>query len=120
MTMSEELIELERAGWDALSAGGDAAEAFYDEVLAPEVLMLLPGGMVLDRREQAIASMGGAPWDGFQLSDERVLRLGRDGAVVAYRASATRTRQEYEALINSTYVLVEGRWRLALHQQTPI
>ncbi len=120
MTMNEDLIELERAGWEALSAGADAAEGFYEDVLAPEVLMLLPGGMVLDNREQVIASMRGAPWDGFQLSDERVLRLGRDGAVVAYRASATRGGQEYEALFNSTYVLVEGRWRLGLHQQTPI
>ncbi len=120
MAMDEELIGLERAGWEALSAGGDAAASFYQDVLASKVLMLLPGGLRLDDREEVINSMRGAPWDSFDLSDEQVLRLGREGAVLVYRASARRGGQEYQALVNSTYVLEDGRWRLALHQQTPL
>jgi hypothetical protein len=80
--MDEELIGLERAGWEALSAGGDAAASFYQDVLASKVLMLLPGGLRLDDREEVINSMRGAPWDSFDLSDEQVLRLGREGAVL--------------------------------------
>lgn len=113
-------MEVERAGWRALSTGGDEAARFYQEVLAAEAVMLLPGGMVLDDRQQIIASMQGVPWDSFELSGERVLPLGRDGAAVAYRVSATRGGQKYEALINSTYVLDGDEWRLALHQQTPV
>lgn len=120
MAAADQVMEVERAGWRALSAGGDNAARFYEEVLATDAVMLLPGGMVLDDRQQIIASMRGLPWDSFELSGERVVPLGRDGAVVAYRASATRGGQKYEALISSTYILDGEHWRLAVHQQTPV
>ncbi len=115
----DDLLQLERAGWDALSTGGDAAATFYDDVLAQDVVMVFPGGIVLDDRDEIIDSMKGAPWDHFELSDERVDRLGPGCAVVVYRASARRADSEYRAVVNSTYVLEGGVWRLALHQQTP-
>ena len=115
-----ELIDLERAAWEALTDSGEAAVAFYDKVLARDVLMLFPGGMVIDDRAQVVDSMKGADWDSFELSDERVLDLGDDSAVVAYRAHATRGDTDYDALLNSTYVLEDGSWRLVLHQQTPV
>src|SRR5690606_11573268 len=65
-------------------------------------------------------SMRGAPWDAYELSDERVLTLGDDGAVVAYRATASRAGSDYTALFASTYVRARGAWRLALHQQPPV
>jgi hypothetical protein len=117
---SGELLTLEREGWDALRRGGDAARDFYDRVLAREVLMLLPGGMVIDDREQVVDAMRGPPWDDHELFDERVLPLGDDAAVVAYRARARRGEMTYEALFNSTYVREDGAWRLALHEQTPL
>jgi len=52
-----ELLEIEHAGWRALSADGDAAAAFYENVLATDVLMLLPGGLTIDDRAEAIESM---------------------------------------------------------------
>ena len=119
MDTSDELVELERAAWDALSTDG-AAAAFYEEVLATDVLMLLPGGMVIDDRDAVIHSMQGAPWSSFELADERVHRLTDTSAVVAYRATARRGDQEYTALFNSTYVREGEAWRLALHQQTPL
>lgn len=119
--MSEhELIDLERAAWAALCTSGDAATKFYDEVLARDVLMLFPGPMVIDDRQQVVSSMGQADWSGFDLKDERVLPLGDDGAVVAYEVVATRPgADDYHALLNSTYVREDGAWKLALHQQTP-
>ena len=114
----QQLLELERGAWSALATEG-AAGPFYDEVLADDVLMLLPGGLVLDDREQVVKSMDGPPWDSFELADERVVPLGPDAAVVAYRATASRGGTDYEALFNSTYVREHGRWRLVLHQQTP-
>lgn len=119
MVPERDLMDLEHAGWQALATGGDTAAAFYGDVLASEILMLLPGGMLIDDRQIAIASMSGGPWDGFELTDVRVHDLGGDCAVVAYRADATRAGEGYAALVSSTYVREDGHWRLALHQQTP-
>ena len=93
---------------------------FYERVLARDVLMLLPGGLVIDDRRAVIESMRGAPWDDFAFLDERVFELGEHCAVVAYHVTAHRADQAYEALLNSTYVREDGAWRLALHQQTPV
>jgi len=118
-TTRDDVLEIERAAWEALSTEG-AAAPFYADVLAREVLMLLPGGMVIDDRDQVIDSMAGAPWSAYELADEQVLDLGPDTAVVAYRGLARRGDEDYEALFNSTYVREDGEWKLALHQQTPV
>ena len=115
----DDVLELERAGWRALTKEGEAA-GFYEEVLADEVLFLLPGGMVLDDRPAVVRSMAGVPWDEHELTGERVVPLGASAAVVAYLARARRGEDAYEAWCASTYVLVEGTWRLAVHQQTPL
>ncbi len=115
----QELADLERQGWDALSADG-AAGPFYDDLLDDEVLFLLPGGMVMDDRSAVVEAMSGAPWASFELDDVRVVPLGDDAAVVGYGALARREGADpYSALMSSTYVRRAGRWRLAVHQQTP-
>jgi Domain of unknown function (DUF4440) len=119
MPEEDDLIDLEHAGWRALSSGGEVATRFFGEVMATEVAMLLPGGLVITDREEAIRSMGGAAWDAFELSDERVHALTDACAVVTYRASARRGDQDYDALFSSTYVRDGSRWLLAIHQQTP-
>ncbi len=120
MSKQDDLLEIERLSWRALSTDGSTAAAHYDEVLASDVLMLLPGGLLIDDRATVIDSMRGAPWDDFDLTDERVLDLDDKSSVVAYRAKARRGDQHYEALFSSTYVHQDGAWKLALHQQTPV
>ncbi len=120
MTTRDELLQLERAGWEALSTSGEAAIRFYADHLARDVLMVLPGGMVIDDRDRVIESMGGAPWTSYELSDERVLELGGEGVVVAYRATARRDEDVYTAMISSTYIHEEGDWKLVVHQHTPV
>jgi hypothetical protein len=119
MGVHDELLELERDGWRALSSGGEAAAAFYEAVLADDVLMLLPGGMVLDDRSVVVDSMRGSPWTSYELRHERVMVLSPTTAVVAYEATARRSDGDYVALFNSTYVRQGDAWRVALHQQTP-
>jgi hypothetical protein len=119
MTDSD-VIDLERAAWQALSTSGDAARAFYREHLADEVLMLLPGGLVIDDRATALDSMSGQPWDTFELADERAIRLSDDTTTVSYRATARRHDTTYAALMTSTWVRTDEGWRMALHQQTPV
>ena len=58
MDPHDALVDLERAAWRALSSD-DAAATFYGDVLAGEVLVLLPGGLVIDDRDLVIESMGG-------------------------------------------------------------
>lgn len=120
MSAHDDLLELERAAWKALSSDGDSAAGFYEQVLARHVLMLLPGGLVIDDRAQVVDSMRGAPWASFELSNERVLQLTEGSAVVAYQATARRGKSDYTALFNSTYVREGDSWRLAVHQQTPV
>ena len=73
MTARDDLLQLEREGWRALSSDGDAAARYYELHLAETVLMLLPGGLVIDQPQMVIDSMSGPPWDGFDIMDERVL-----------------------------------------------
>ncbi|MCV2488819.1 DUF4440 domain-containing protein [Geodermatophilus sp. YIM 151500] len=112
-------LELERRGWQALATGPEAATAFYEQVLDAEVLMLFPGGTVIDDRAAVIASMGGPPWSSYRLDDVREMRLTADTAVVAYAAVAEREGSPYSALVSSLYVRRSEGWRLAVHQQTP-
>ncbi len=115
----EELIALERDGWEALSTSGEAARAFYERVLDRTVVMLLPGGMVLDERGAIVDSMSGPPWSTFELDDLRCLLPTSDTGVVTYGVVARRGSQEYSALMSSVYVRRESAWKLTFHQQTP-
>lgn len=113
----ETLLELERAGWDALceSRGG----AFYGELMSDDGLMILVNGFVLDRNA-VVESLDGAPaWDSYELSDERVVPLGTDAAALVYRAVAQRDGEApFEAIMTSVYHLVGGELRLEVYQQT--
>ncbi len=114
----DDVVRLEREGWDALTQGAAAALEHYDRVLAPDPVMLLPGGLVLEDREDALRSMQGAPWDDYELEDVAVRDLGTGARLVTYGARARRGDLRYSALMSSVYVRRDG-WRLAFHQQTP-
>ncbi len=116
--MIDELEALEREGWAALT-GPDGA-AFYAEVMADDGLMVFPG-MVLDKTATITAIAGAPPWQSFELDDVRQIMAASDSGIVTYRAKARRAGEdEYVALMSSVYVRREGRWRLLLHQQSPI
>ena len=116
-SVADEIEQLERRGWDALS--GPNGAAFYDELMADDGLMLFPG-MVLDKRTTLAAIRGAAPWARFELSDVRVIEPTPDCAIVAYSATAQRPGEsEYRAVMSSSYARRDGRWRLVLHQQSP-
>jgi hypothetical protein len=113
-------VTLERRGWQALSRSGAAARRFYDEVLADDVLMLLPGGLRLTERDATLDAMSGTPWTSFELDDVALRTVTSDVAVVAYRATAQRDEAAYRALCSSTYVREAAGWKLCVHQQTPL
>ena len=96
-----DVIALEEQGWEALSSGGEAARAFYERVLDRTVVMLLPGGLVLDDRAVIVSSMSGQPWSSYELEDLRSFQPTEDTAVVTYGVVAQRNEQEYSALMSS-------------------
>jgi hypothetical protein len=119
-SVTEELVEIERRAWSALTSEEDAAE-FYERVLSPDMVMVLPG-MVLERAEAMESWMGNAPWRDFEIEDVRVVSLARNAALLTYRATASRAKDvaSYRALCSSVYRMVDGRWWLVFQQQTPL
>jgi hypothetical protein len=121
MAASDELIELEEHGWDALATSADAAADFYRDVLDDDIAMVFPGGMAMFDREGVVASMAGEPWSSFDLTGVHVLTPVPEVGIVTYRATAQRGDQpEYRALITSVYVRRDSGWKLTLHQQSPV
>jgi hypothetical protein len=112
------LLALEDEGWEALS--GDRGAAFYDEILTPHALMVVPG-MVLTKERAMKEIEAGGPWAEFRIEDPLVVRLTEQSAALTYRATARRDNEpERVALMTSVYVENGGSWKLAFHQQTPI
>lgn len=116
--VKEELLQLERDGWQAISdhRGAD----FYSSHLTEDALMVLPGDLVMDRQTALDSIDGPATWEWFRLENERVVGLGEEAAALTYRVTAKRPDDEpYSALITSTYVRQGNSWLMAMHQQTP-
>jgi hypothetical protein len=110
------LLREERAGWEALKAGRGASH--YGRKMTADGAMVVPGS-VLDR-QQTVQSLRDSRWDGFELHEPRLVRLGEHAGVLIYRAVATRGDDRYEALISTTYIWDNGGWKVAAHQQTPL
>ena len=114
--MKDELEDLERDGWEALS--GPNGAAFYEEVMHDDGLMVFPG-LTMDKPASLQAIRQAGPWSSFELTDVRVVRVG-DSGLVTYRAVGQRTgRAPYQAVMSTVYTRHGGRWRLLLHQQSP-
>ncbi|MBW4652657.1 MAG: nuclear transport factor 2 family protein [Kaiparowitsia implicata GSE-PSE-MK54-09C] len=117
----QDLIDLEEQGWQALSTDVEASKKFYSSVLRHDAVMLFPGGMIIEGKEKILQSLSAQPWKSFQIEEPRVISLSERAEVLVYRVIAQRQGSEpYVALINSTYELSDGMWKLVLHQQTPV
>ena len=117
--MENELVELETAGWHALSTGPEEATAFYSEVLSSQPVVMLTNGLRITDRQQIVDSMGGPPWTAFEIIEPREDYLGPDVGVLTYKVRADRDGTPYTALLSSVYARESGKWKLALHQHTP-
>ncbi|MER2135029.1 MAG: nuclear transport factor 2 family protein [Arthrobacter sp.] len=111
--MENELVELETAGWHALSTGPEEATAFYAETLASQPVVLLTNGLRITDRQQRVDSMTGPPWSAFEILDAREDYLGDDAGFLTYRVRADRDGVPYTALLSSVYVKEDGEWKLA-------
>src|SRR5690349_9802119 len=87
---NDELIEVERRGWDALCSPGGAD--YYRQHLTEDALMAFPFG-VLTRREALDAIADAAPWSRYEMTATRVVSLGAEAGVVVYAVRAEREGQ---------------------------
>jgi hypothetical protein len=116
-----DLMKLEEQGWKALSSEENVAKEFYSSVLTDSAVMVFPGGMLIEGKEKILKSIGSQPWKSFQFEASRVISLSENAAVIVYRVTAQREgSKQYAAIISSAYTLHEGKWKLVLHQQTPV
>jgi ketosteroid isomerase-like protein len=111
--LRETLLQIERA------LGGGDGDA-YRAHLTDDAVVVVPGAAIT--REQTAHAIDATPgWDEFEISDERLVELTPESALITYRWASKRGDETYEALMSSVYVKqAEGDWKLALHQQTPV
>ncbi|MBH0779694.1 nuclear transport factor 2 family protein [Nocardia bovistercoris] len=115
-----ELLEVERRGWDALCSS-EAAD-FYGALMTDDAVMVLADGTVLDRAEVVTALRHSPPWHAFDIDDPRLVRVGADGYVLVYVGTAYREVAEpaFRGAMASTYLRTPQGWRLTCYQQTPL
>jgi len=118
--MLDELLDLEHRGWASLcdSTGAD----YYGRIMTTDGVMVLAHGQVLDRQAVIVSLEAAPPWRTYDISDERLVVLGDDDAVLVYTGRGYREgdEPEFTALMSSVYTRRDGAWRLALYQQTPV
>ena len=118
--MTATLLEIERRGWDSLCSGtgGD----FYGALMTADAVMVVANGAVMDR-DAVIESLEHAPpWRTYSIDDARLIRSGSECFVLVYRGTAFRggRRAGIRRHMSSVYRRMDGGWRLALYQQTPM
>lgn len=94
--------------------------AHYEKHLAPSARMVFPEPAGILHFDQIIEGIAGAPrWDAVVFEETGIARID-DVAVLTYRATGRRLRDDpYRALCSSTYVVVDGVPALLSHQHTP-
>lgn len=114
------LLQLEKEGWKSLtkSTGAD----FYGEIMTKDALMILVNGMILDYEAISTSLNASEPWDTYEIKQPKLLSISADTATLIYSANASRENESepFQAIMASTYTLVEGEIKLALYQQTTI
>ncbi|KAF2168094.1 hypothetical protein M409DRAFT_21539 [Zasmidium cellare ATCC 36951] len=123
----DEILDLEEETWKALQRQGSDLLPF----LTRDCIMQFPMGLkVTSRTEPSVQdilhSPAFVPWKTFRLSKVDVTPVGSEGAVISYRAIATRPPAakedtqdfDFDALCSSVWRFENGKWMMCFHQQT--
>lgn len=71
----QDLIEMEKEGWQALATDQEAGQKFYNSILHSDAVMLFPGGLLLNGKEEILKSFNTQPWKSFQIKNPKVIKL---------------------------------------------
>ena len=109
------LLHEEHEGWHAIceGRGGD----YYSRVMTSDAVMIVPGA-VIERTSIRASFDSTPPWEEYEIHEPRVIRLGSTGGILVYRAIARRGESTQSIQMSTTYVMTDGQWRIAAHQQT--
>ena len=113
------ILDLERRGWDSLCDSTGAE--YYGDLMTEDGLMVLADGSVMDRATVVESLENAAPWSSYDIDDPRLAAVGDDSAALVYVGTGYREGDQpaFVGIMSSVYVRQDGRWRLALYQQTP-
>jgi hypothetical protein len=119
MSLSDQLLDIERQLWR-----NDAT--LYQFHLIEEALLVFPETGVITRSDAVEAikreNSEGRRWAEVQMDTVHSLQVTEDVALLSYRVAARWEHEESAntALASSLYVMRDGAWKLAFHQQSPI
>lgn len=116
----EELLELERAGWDSLCDG--TADKFFGGLMAADAVMVLANGMIMDRDAVTSALGQAPPWDRYEISDPRLIVIDTNTAAVVYVGTGYRDSADkpFVGAMSSVYHRGTEAWALVLYQQSTV
>jgi hypothetical protein len=89
--------------------------SYFEEHVAEEGLSVIePMGFI--EKQQAIQWPAEKPWDAVEMLDVQVRQMTPDCVILAYHGRGRRDGDEkpYQGSIASTYIRIEGNWKLAL------
>jgi hypothetical protein len=116
----DELLKIERAGWEALSnATGDK---FYGSIMTDDSLMVIADGSIMDREAVVSALDQAPPWERYEIADPRVISIDGETAALVYVGTGYRAgaNEPFVGAMSSVYHRTSEGWRLALYQQTAV
>ncbi len=120
-SLTATICTLEHQAWAALCDSGPALLP----LLSAEPVMIFPGDHILTATSSpTLHNMLRDPsyksWKNYSLSHDEVVPLGENSALVYYRVQATRDDAPFRAICSSAWVIENGQWKMASHQQTLI
>jgi hypothetical protein len=114
--IQDELLAIEKGFWER----GNEADYFRHNMVDGGLAVLAEGVMT---KQDAVEMTGASkPWRGVSYTDIRVMPLSADCAALLYTATGNRpdNNEPYHSRVTSVYQRRNGKWQIALHQQTVI
>jgi hypothetical protein len=116
----DELITLERAGWQSLCDGTGAE--FYGSIMSDDALMVLANGAIMDRAAVCGSLAQASPWARYEIADAQLVSVGANAAALVYFGTGYRDGADHPFMgaMSAVYRRNGPGWALVLYQQTSI
>ena len=113
--VTDQILALEKGFW----IHADQPSYFADHIADGGLSVIEPMGFI--EREQVASMPAEKPWREVEMLDVRVRQVTPDCVIVAYHGRGRRDgdAKPYEGSIASTYVQVDGDWKLAISAHQP-
>jgi hypothetical protein len=121
MNIEQTLLSLEDEMWRA-NREGDGS--FYERVVRDDALVVSRYGVATKAEIVPGIAKNENPYIRTELSDQKVVRITADSALVTYKAAVTAlvngSETAFQVLATSVYARADDEWRNVFHQQTAL